>query len=86
MDCSLSGSSVHEILQARILEWVAMPSSRGSARPKDQTHVSCGSCTTGGFFTAEPLGKPWLTLQSSMNLESLLSKALDKAALWPGDS
>ena len=37
MDCSLSGSSVHGILQARILEWVAMPSSRGSSRPRDRT-------------------------------------------------
>ena len=35
MDCSLPGSSVHGILQARILEWVAMPSSRGSSQPKD---------------------------------------------------
>ena len=31
MDCSLSGSSVHEMLQSRILEWVAMPSSKGSS-------------------------------------------------------
>ena len=42
------GSSVHGILQARILEWVAMPSSRGSFQPRDPTHVSCisyfGSC------------------------------------------
>ena len=35
MKCSPSGSSVHGILQARILEWVAMPSSRGSSQPKD---------------------------------------------------
>ena len=35
IDCSLSGSSVHGILQARILEWVAKPFSRGSSRPKD---------------------------------------------------
>ena len=35
MDCSPSGSSVHGILQARILEWVAMPSSRGSSQPRD---------------------------------------------------
>ena len=35
MDCSLPGSSVHGILQARVLEWVAMPSSRGSSRPRD---------------------------------------------------
>ena len=40
MDCSLSGSSVHGILQARILEWVAMPFSRGSSQPRDQTWVS----------------------------------------------
>ena len=37
MDCSPPGSSVHEILQARILEWVAMPFSRGSSPPRDQT-------------------------------------------------
>ena len=37
-------SSVHAILQASVLEWVAMPSSRGSSRPRDQTHVSYVSC------------------------------------------
>ena len=41
MDCSLPGSSVHRIFQARILKWVAMPSSRGSSQPRDRTHVSC---------------------------------------------
>ena len=46
------------IAQARILEWVAMSSTRGSSRPRDQTHVSWGSCIAGGFFTPEPLGKP----------------------------
>ena len=46
------------ILQARMLEWVAMPSSRGSSPPRDRTRVSCGSRTAGRFFTAEPLGKP----------------------------
>ena len=40
MDCSLQGSCVHGILQARILEWIAMPCSRGSSQSKDQTHVS----------------------------------------------
>ena len=38
------GSSVHGILQARTLQWVAMPSSRGSSQPRDQTHISCVSC------------------------------------------
>ena len=40
MDCSPPGSSVHWILQARILEWVAMPSSRGSFQPRDLVHIS----------------------------------------------
>ena len=43
MDCSLPGSSVHGILQAKILEWTAMPSSRGSSRPRDGTQVSLGA-------------------------------------------
>ena len=54
MDCSPKGSSVHGILQARILEWVAMSSSRGSSQPRDQIHIYCGSCVAGGFFTTEP--------------------------------
>ena len=44
MDCSPPGSSVHGILQARIREWVAMPCSRGSSQPRDQTCVSYVSC------------------------------------------
>ena len=40
MACSLPGSSVHGLLQARILEWVASSFSRGSSRPRDQTQVS----------------------------------------------
>ena len=48
MDCSLPGASVHGILQARILEWVAISSSRGSSPPRDQTPISC---IEGGFFT-----------------------------------
>ena len=39
-DCSLPGSSVHGIFQARILEWVAISFSRGSSRPRDRTRVS----------------------------------------------
>ena len=48
MDCSPTGFSVHGILQARILEWVAIPFSRGSSWPRDQTLVSC---IAGRFFT-----------------------------------
>ena len=49
MDCSPLVSSVHGILQARILEWVAIPFSRESYQPWDQTRVSCIAgrfCTT----------------------------------------
>jgi len=48
MDCSLPGSSVHGDSPARILEWVAMPSSRGSSQPRDQAQVSHSA---GRFFT-----------------------------------
>ena len=48
MDCSLPNSSVHRVLHARILEWVAIPFSRGSLRLRDWT---CVSCIAGGFFT-----------------------------------
>ena len=41
VNCSPPGSSVHGISQARILEWVAISSCRGSSRPRDPTHVSC---------------------------------------------
>ena len=44
MDCSLPGSSVHGIFQARILEWVAISYFRGSSWPRNWTHVSCVSC------------------------------------------
>ena len=51
MDCSPPGSSIRGILQARILEWVAILFSRGSSPPRDGTHVSGVSCMAGRFFT-----------------------------------
>ena len=57
MDCSPPGSSAHGILQARILEWAALPFSRGPSWPKDGTRVSC---TVGRFFTI------WATLLINM--------------------
>ena len=65
MDCSLPGSSVHGILQARILEWVAIPFSRGSSRPKDQTQVSC---IAGRFFTIRA------TRETQINYNSFLKR------------
>ena len=46
---------VHETLQASILEWIAIPFSRGSSQPRDQTHVSCIAADS---LPAEPPGKP----------------------------
>ena len=54
MDCSPAGSSVHGIFQARILEWVAIPFSRGSSQPRNQT------CIVGGSITA------WATKEAQL--------------------
>ena len=51
MDCSLADSSIHEILQARILEWVIKPFFRGSSQSRDQTHFSMSPALTDEFFT-----------------------------------
>ena len=56
LDCSLPGSSVHGILQARILEWVAMLSFRRSSLPRDWTSFPVSPVLAGGFFTTEPHG------------------------------
>ena len=53
VDCSLPGSSVLRVLQARIVEWVATSSSRGSSQPRDQTQVSH---IAGGFLTIRATG------------------------------
>ena len=55
MDYSPSDSSVHGILQARILEWVAISLSQGSSQPRDRT---CVSCAGRRFFTPAPHGNP----------------------------
>ena len=57
-DCSPAGSTVHGIVLARILEWAAISSSRGSSPPRDQTCISFFSCVAGRFFTSQSLGKP----------------------------
>ena len=54
IDCSLPGSSVHGILQPRILEWIAIPFVRGSSWPRDRIWVSC---VAGRFFTIWATGK-----------------------------
>ena len=58
MHCSPPGSPVHGILQARILEWVAISFSRGSSWPRDQTQVSCFLHWQAGSLPLAPPGKP----------------------------
>ena len=58
MDCSPPGSSVHGILQARILEWVAISFSRESSRPRREP---MSPALAGGFSTSEPPGKSQLS-------------------------
>ena len=72
MDCSLPVSSVHGILQARILEWVAILFSRVSSQPRDRPRVSW---IEGRFFTSEPLGKPRTATQKGDS--SLASRAFN---------
>ena len=58
LECYPPGSPAHEILQTRILEWVAMPFSRVSVSPRDRSLVSFGFCNAGGFFSAKLPKKP----------------------------
>ena len=66
MDCSPPGSSVRGALQARILEWVAMASSRGSSRPRDWTPVPCVPCRGRRVFATEARGS--LTCHEALEL------------------
>ena len=69
MDCSSPGSSVQGIFQARILEWVTMPSSRGSSQPRDRTHVPYVSCIWQvSSLSLVPAGKPGCCISSILLL------------------
>ena len=69
MDGSSSDSSVHGILQARILEWVAMPSSRGSSQPRDRTRISLSLWRwQAGSLPLVPLGKPLIIQESAQKV------------------
>ena len=81
MDCSLPGSSSHGILQARILEWVAIPFSKGSSQSRSQAQVSC---IVGRFFTI------WSTREIQNNtgvgtVASLEAQAVkNQGRMYPG--
>ena len=70
MDCSLPSSSIHEIFQAIIPEWAAINCSRGSSQSRDQTHVSCISCTDRWILYH------WATWEASMLHTFLILPAL----------
>ena len=74
VDHTTPGASVQEILQARTLEWVAMPSSRGSSHPRDQTHISSISC----------IGRQVLYYYQPLNLRSLENNSIPEpnATTW----
>ena len=73
MDCNMPGSSIHGIVQARILAWVAIPFSRGCSSPRDQTHVSC---TTDIFFAI------WATREALAIIVQSLSHVQFFVTLW----
>ena len=64
-DCSLPDSSVYGILQARILEWVAIPFSRGSSQPRDRTQVSALQAES--LLPSEPQEKPSAYFRETQN-------------------
>ena len=74
MDCSLPGSSVHGIFQARILEWVAISFSRGSSQPRDQTQVSHNA---GRLFTIWATREAYIALKMEIRSGSLISLGLN---------
>ena len=75
-DYSLPGSSVHGFLQARILEWVTMPSSRESSWPRDPTRVSW---TAGEFFTI------WATSDTAKVGQKRVAQAYQQSGLRSGE-
>ena len=91
MDCSPQDSSVHGILQARIKEWVVMPSSRGASQPRDQTHISYRQVFFFFFFTTSTtwaLAPPLRMLKSQVGYlhpapKVFLGFSMSDSNLWP---
>ena len=81
MDCGPSGSSVHGILQARILEWIALSYSRGSSQPRDWTCVSCGFCI-GRWILYHWATREVLPKQNDcLNFQALIFKFANRSSL-----
>ena len=81
MDCSLPGSSTHGISQARVLEWVAISSSRGSSQPRDRTRVSCIAGRRFTIWTTREAMKIW-SYPYNLNMELGFSQFVSFFSLW----
>ena len=79
-NCSLSGSCIHGILQARILEWIAVPFSRGSSWSRDWTQVSC---IAGRFFIIWATGKIRIVSWPGSELRQWKSNHWNAGQLYP---
>ena len=78
LNCSPAGSSIHRILQARIPEWVAMPSSRESSWPRDRTYVSLKApVLAGGFFTTRTTWETHITI-----IKPILQMRKPRFSIW----
>ena len=86
MECSPPGSPGYRILHARILDWVAMSSSRVSSQTKEWTSVSCIACVAGRFFTSWAIGEAprsryWIPIISRNTNNQNLTKLLQAVFL-----
>ena len=86
MHCSPPGSSVHGILQARILKWDVISSSRGSSQPRYQTHVSCVSCTGRWILYLWATWEALVSENRSVMSDSLWSYGLSSPCDSPGQN
>ena len=78
LDCSPPGSSFHGILQARILEWVAMPSSRGSSWPRDGNHICLH------LLHCRQILYHWTTWEApNQGWNECESRSVVSSSLWP---
>ena len=72
MDCSQSGFSIHGVLQARVLKWLALPPPGDLPDPGVEPASLMSSALAGGFFATKPLGKPFGVLVTQLpNVQTL---------------
>ena len=84
MDCGPPGSSVHGVLQGRILEWVAMPSSRRSSQSRDRTHISYIFCIGRRVFSCVSFQKLDPNRKDNKQFEESTQRLLKQAGELSG--